>query len=1781
MGDSAPPPAKVSGAADAGPKTTGYEPPPPESVRPQGKKSTRPGAASKPPAAKAEAKAASTPASSQRSASVPPPSPPAGRPRLPSIRESAATSASSSATPRRAAPPPAGAPKADAPVVRPASNAVTTSIVEELSVADIADVGPFEEQAKQLVSACEAELQGETDERRKARLHFEIARLCEGPLRDVARALTHYQESRKLAPEHVPTLQGARRVLMARKSYQSALELADAELRITADPEHKAALLLEKGRVLADLLGRRDEAKECFLTALELSPNEPSLLKALEQIHAEARDYKAVATVLGRVAETVHADSRLRAALLLSRARILETREHECEAAIGIYESALGLDPCATPAIDALKRLYHKHRRWQDLAALLVHEAEHASETEVKVAALYGAARLKAERLGRRDEAIAQMERAANIAGDDPLVLAALAELYEGAGRHRELVDTLARLAERTSDATERAGILHRVAEIVEQRLREPIDSAAWYERVLEIEPTFLPSLHALGSIYERGGRWDDLLRVLAREAQQSEDPHRRATAHARMGSVYEEHLGNSDEAIEQHQRALLAIPNHATSFKALDRLLTAAGRFRDLVRLHEHAIEHATETHHAIAHLLRIAAVQEDALSEHAQAASTYKRVLERDPDHLGAIQGLERTAERAGRFDELLRALDLEIDRSQDDSQRAALIHRTGQVLEHHLGDREGALERYRRVLERDPRYVPALSSLGRLYHAAGRFHDLLGIYERELDLLVGKQAAAPLLHKMGELCRERIGADDKAIYFYRQALQADPTFGPAIRSLTRKLAERGDFAELVEILELELAGQTDASARCRTAFRIGDVYEHSLGRPTKAIEAYELALRAVPGHRPSLDALSRLRSEQKAWQAAISDLDLDAAPDSPEELRVTALLRQAAIWADELGDVRRAITCLEDLLEAKPEHVGALVMLESLYRQVGDQAALGTLLSAQARVLTDPAARIAALRELARVKEARAADDVAERRASYEAILQLDADDVGALAALERIALETEDFALLARVDERVASITDDTNDRAMRLTRRAEHLETQGANEAILGYRSALELDPSSFAATRGLSRIAERMDDPNALSDAARREASITRSGETAGKLLVRSARVRLTRLGDIEGAVADLERAIELSPESEEAAEALCEALSRAGDPGRLADALARAASKAKRNERISWLWQQVARLQADQLGNMPLAIASLQRAIRCTPNDATALERLADLYERDAQYVDAVQQLQRIVKLAPATNVLRDTHMRLAAIWEDRLADRARALVSLQAVLSIDPEHRNALERVSSLHEREGRFGDALAAAERLLAVSKSPEGRSSVLCRIARLHELRKNPDRALPCLEEAVQLGGATGEAAMRYRALARTNDDWQRYVGALERYVDAGGVQVGEAWLEMSRALGDSLGSSDGALRALRRGLEAEPGMTALHEALVGRLRALGRPKEAVDAVRRMLQTDPSSTEGWELLCRSFLELERRAEARLASEPLRLLAATPPKDLPDFRDVGPRPGLARPLALEATVLRKLLPHAPGAPEAGALLAALEPALWRLFPADLETYGVSARDRLGPRASHPLLESAERVAAVLGLKNLTLYIHKVRTRGVCVEYVEDGVLVLVPAALAELPAAEQIFLLSRVLMPYTLSFSAMERLTPRELEVLLASAARTVEPSFGVGLTSEDFLNEQSKRMIKAIPWRQRKGLENAASAYARAPRIDVLAWRDALDRVVIRASAVLSDDLWAAVRVLRETERELSALSGAELVTRSGKARDLVVFWTSEDAMAMRRHLGLLA
>jgi tetratricopeptide (TPR) repeat protein len=1642
---------------------------------------------------------------------------------------------------------------------------------------------PDLERARMLAEACEAELAKNPASPRAARLHFELARLHESPLYDLRRAAAHYQEAYSRASEHLPTIRGMRRVLIARRNYQNALPLFDAEIRITADPRRKAALYHAKGRFLEDALGNREEARKVYTTAIELDRSATSILKAVEQAEFDAGAWDALARTYEKEATATGGDNRHRALLVVRRARLLEQKKKDQDAAIELYETALRLDPHASGALAALKRLHQTQRRWRDLIRVLEKEAQHTNDPIVRTMALYRVARLHRAELGNHHEAVTALERARETSPEDPMIAAELAELYEEVDRPDALVGVLDALAAQATDPAEKVDHLERIANLFETRLADHEAAIRYHEAALRIKPTYVPALQALGKLYREHSRWEPLIAMLTAEADAAEDITRRAAAHASIADICETSLGAADLAADHYGRALGQVPGYPPAFKGLTRLLSLGGRWRELIEVYERAVDQAKDPTRAITFLMKIGAVYEAELNEPAHAAHTYRRVLGLDPNHLGAIHELQQATERAGRFQELVDALVLESDKTKDSSVVAALLHRAGEVLDDKLGDRDGALAKFRKVLTIEPKYVPAVVSLGRLYYRAGRWDDLLDTYKRELDLTPNGPDAAAILHKMGELCELRIGRDDEALKHYRKAVELDGTHRPSVRALERLLEERGEHAELARVLEAELGGATEPHVRARIAYRIGETYEQRLAQSDKALQAYAQAQSALPTYRPATDALGRLRADRKAWDRLVDDLKHEAESARDPEIAIDALMRQGEIWSDELNEPKRAIHCYEQVVAQNPSHLGALVALETLYRRASAWAELGQVQHSLAHVYTEPETKATALRELARLQELHGQLVAGDPAETHRAVLTLVARDRASISALERIAIERHDRRMLLEVDQVLAVEADDKVTRAFHLVRMGESLEAEGADEEALdAFRTVLEFDPENLAATRGLSRIAEGSGDPTVIAEAARREARIATDGEASARLLVRSAALRIDKLDDREGARRDLERALELAPDNAEAASRLSDLLRKLREYAVLADLLSRAATSAKSSERVTTLWAEVGELQAQHLDNLPGALSSLTRVLRAAPNHIPALRKLAELYERDAQWTEAVSLLSRVVQLAPDRTVLRDAHLALATIWAERLNETPRALVSLQAVLALDPENTSALARLSDLQEHEGKTDYAIDTARKLLVVAKDDTVRAEGYLRLARLSDLRGDDRGAEQALLDAVALEGPGSESALELKVRLATPTGWDRYAKALFQHLERLTSQAEDTTavhLELARVLHDQLGRPKEAVDLLRSAIASSKNPSTLRMDLATRLRANGDHAAAIDELRTMLREDLARTDVWREIVRNFEAMHRVAEARHALMPLAVLGAATSAEQRLLTERAREPLSSSPGSLAGDILLQLGPKGPSEDAAYSLLVALLEALPKMATVDLEAYGLSARDKVMTRHGHPQRNLADRIASIVGAGEFDLFVHRVRTRGVAVELGEPPI-VLVPASIAELPIPQQIFLLARPIVAIARKVHPIEKLTPRELEVLMAAAARSISPGYGTGLTNEEDLEGQSKRIQKVLSRRGRKSVADLARAYTESPRLDFVRWVDDLTKITQRIAGILSDDLGACVEVIQRRDRDLSGLSGREVVARSREASDLTRFWVSEAALLLRQRLGML-
>ncbi len=1586
-----------------------------------------------------------------------------------------------------------------------------------------------------------------------------MARLFEGALDELHNAERHYLEAARLAPDHVAAVRGARRILLAGGKHASALPLFDQEMRATPDPKRRAVLSYRKGRVLEDGLERRDDARKCYSQALELDRDNASVLKAIERSERKAGAWAALGRTYGQLASSLPSDARLRAAWMTTRARIAETREKDPKLAVELYRAALDLDPRAPQALAALKRLARSQRLWNELLAALSKEVQLAQEPQTRSRALVQMAHVQRTALGDTAAAVVSLEKAYEQDPNDRRIVKALAEHYTSTGRNEALASALTRLAETASDPRERASLAHRLGMHFGDVLEDRDRARRWLEIALSVDPAHGPSQLALAALYETLGDHEALANLQHARIAATDDPKARAEAHASLGRLFEERLGRKEEAVQHYAEALGLDATRDDAFKALDRLLTGAGRYRELAELYQRKVDRAAEEAQAIGFLFRIGAIYEDRLDEPETALHAYERILERAPENLGAIQALARAAERAGKHDRLVRALEWEAKLASAERSHELEV-RAARTIDQHLNDPERAIAKLREVLAKDVAHREALDALAAMLQRLGRFDDLLVVHERRLEITPRGPLQIALLFEMAELCRTRLARLDDAIGLYKRALTVDASHDPSYGGLVSCLEERERWPELAQALEKRIAQASDPSTRAHLACDVAEIYEERLRQPERALTAYDQALSARPGLVVAVEARNRLLTDKGAWQRLTESLAAEADAATTDSAAIDALLRAGEVHFDRLDDAAAATDCYQQVLARDANHAGALLALEEIYEKTGDVKALGDVYRRQADVLGDEAARVAALRELSRVER-----DDRLLRETYETILSLERGDEEALEGLAAMARARKDEAALIGLEARLATATTDPTLTAFHQARVAEQLERVGGPGALESYRAALALDPESMSVTRGFTRVARAAADPDALREAAEREARVTNDIELAVDLLLHAAVVRGERR-DSQGAVADLEKALELDPDNREVAVRLKNLLIALGQVPYLVDVLGRAAGNAHKPERAADLFVMTAELHAERREDLPAALAACDRALAKVSKHIGALTHRAAYLERSRQWSEAADALRRVVEHSKETTVLMDAHLRLAAICDEHLGDVDQAIRSLRAVLVTDEKNHVALSRLCRILLGRGNRDEALVLAQRLVETAEDPTERSAALVEVARIEKARKRPVEAAGALMNAVALSGPSNPAAEELQKLIghAENATWDSYLGVLMRYKDLASrmhAPVGDVYLAISHVFGDHMNRPDRAMTTLREGIEREPSSAPLVLALGDRLARAGNHDRVIDEMRRFLEHDVTHPDIWRRLARALGAVGEGEESITVLSTLLVLENATPEETMVLRTRRTRTATAPPGLLGDNGIRQLQVNGAHDMTPAALTAAIDEVFAKLYPIDFSRYGVSKRDRLRAGSGDAVRSLADRIAAIFGVIEFELYVHDEPARDVGLEPGSPAS-VFVPRWATQLGQPALTFMLARPLAHAARALNAIMRVSPAELESVLDSAAGAYNQDYPGG----DI--DLGRQISKHVSRRNRRTVEEAANRYAAArPPID--GWIHDTELTAMRAALLVADDLHAVVKVLEKTR-------GTE-VGRDHVIDDLVRFWASDTAVRFRRVL----
>ena len=253
--------------------------------------------------------------------------------------------------------------------------------------------------------------------------------------------------------------------------------------------------------------------------------------------------------------------------------------------------------PHFVPAVDALERMYARGGKHAEYAALA--EAELAASpapSAARAERLVEMLALSREALDDLPGAAQAARRLVELKPDDVRARVRLYELDRAAQKLAEAAEDLVELAKLLPEERRVDAILER-ADLLEQRLNDPIGAATAYREALVLKPGDPRATDAFERLSRRRAKesgpheqpspqaWDELAAALRRESSASLSPERIALALLKLGEIHERERGDFGDAAQAYRDLSEKAPGHAAALRGLQRAYAALGDRRQARR--------------------------------------------------------------------------------------------------------------------------------------------------------------------------------------------------------------------------------------------------------------------------------------------------------------------------------------------------------------------------------------------------------------------------------------------------------------------------------------------------------------------------------------------------------------------------------------------------------------------------------------------------------------------------------------------------------------------------------------------------------------------------------------------------------------------------------------------------------------------------------------------------------------------------------------------------------------------------------------------------------------------------------------------------------------------------------------------------------------------------------------------------------------------------------------------------------------------------------------------
>ncbi|MBW1807824.1 MAG: tetratricopeptide repeat protein [Deltaproteobacteria bacterium] len=1466
-----------------------------------------------------------------------------------------------------------------------------------------------------------------------------------------------------------------------------------------------------------------------------------------------------------------------------------------------------------------LHKLYAGGQRFADRVALLIDEAELASEDLAKVEKLVSAAELMEKELGDPKGAVSVYERALQADVDNLDIWRKVVELHRLLDNPDKQRRALLRVAELAID-DEQLLAIRKAARLADDLIEDKAGARQGWSELLAKSPADLEALDRLLDLDRQDQLYEELRQHLQQRLELSEDPASITSLLRELADVLIDKLDESNQAIEYLERLSQLQAADEKILRQLDDLYVGQERWDAVAKTINRKLELAGSELERAGLWLRLANIQREFLDQADLAIDSYKQAAALDLEDLGALGRLREYAIATSDDELLIYALEALTARTPDPSEELSLRRAIG-LLKWSAGQSEDARRAFMRAIELDENDAVSRRFLATILEK----QDPQEAIPHIKWLLDNQNCLKPT--DVGKLKKQLVNVlqtdtpSDK-IRALEDLLLTTPEDLDAARQLLELYKESGknrEFADLIlKMVKLEPEENRAElwMMRAKILFQ-----EHDL---EKVSEAYSQAL-VCPG-----------------------------------EHRHEVACKLAQLFQEELHDEESAARTWELALEIQPEDENVLERLSDLYWSLGRWSRAEETTSK----LLERAENEEASKLLIRLGDIYLRQGMlAEAREVFERAISSDVTLRVAYQRLEEVLKAEKQDSELASFYQRWAESAAAGNQRVSLLLSAARHLERMGEFiEAISVLREAIKLDPSNPEAFEHLAPMLSRESRFEEVVEVLKQRRELADSTERRLSLSFEMGEVCKEHIDDLVQAAVHFEHCLQIDNDHAGALEELAdirygqklyqeadELYERLGEGGLAAS---RFVVFFRRGEI------------AEELGDSSKAIMSYTRSIELNETFLPSRQNLVAALTRSGLYEETVEVLQGLLEVLPDEGFedmavefrlqLGDTFRRLLR-FDDAVECYREVLLrdpkQLRAVSMLREYYLNSMDWeqavLYSVKELELlpesielavrwailgdiyslRLKDLERAKEAYYSAQKSaPQalGPKWKLWRILRsqadwdgllqlgrqFDELQLEQDQqdevdrvigrallnlgdqegALERFKKFLSRGKAELELIEEVASLARDLGDWSLHCSlagqALESRIKQGldPEDALESYLILAGVYQEHMGDIDRAAACIRRALELHPREPELLRRL-GNLYAsdFGTYREAIEVFRELAGMDPCDPELYRYLAR--LEAARGDIDRTASyySGLRFLAPMDTEARKFFDSLDPASPPARPL--DRSEWDEILLHPSADCLLQRILSVLAPYLEKLFPADQAW--IKAQTLVTHENQPALMKIAEGANWLVSGRPVSLYLADNEEYQAWCECSDNPAIVLTKSILERSTPAELNFFVTREIVNVAMGFVLPRKLKQTDLMQLLALLCKMARPEASPPHPLPATAPQYLAALAQVTPPDVMEMVVPLIRRYALEPRAhDIERWASGVRRTANRVALLACGDLIAAMSVLTRFSaaaggRDLAFIPDrSSVLTRDKDMMALFRFAFSEQFLMLRKKLGSL-